>query len=79
MLPFREPQKTATESAKSPDVFEAQGAESVFSDKDHAIDYAQNRASFRSGEIRILDSTGDLRDHAAESTAAKVTSPRSPW
>jgi len=29
-------------------------------EKDQAIYYAQNRASFRSGEIRILDSTGNL-------------------
>jgi hypothetical protein len=41
-------------------VFEAPGLEPVFSDKDHAIDYAQNRASFRSGEIRVLDSSGNV-------------------
>jgi hypothetical protein len=40
--------------------FEAPGVEPVFPEKDQAINYAQNRASFRSGEIRILDSTGDL-------------------
>jgi hypothetical protein len=34
--------------------------EPVFPEKDQAINYAQNRASFRSGEIRILDSTGDF-------------------
>jgi hypothetical protein len=28
--------------------------------KDQAINYAQNRASFRTGEIRVLDSTGKL-------------------
>jgi len=38
--------------------FEAPGVEPVFPEKDQAIDYPQNRASFRSGEIRILDSTG---------------------
>jgi hypothetical protein len=38
--------------------FEAPGVEPVFPEKDHAIDYAQNRASFRSGEIRILNSNG---------------------
>ena len=27
---------------------------------DQAINYAQNRASFRSGEIRILDSSGKV-------------------
>jgi len=29
-------------------------------DKDQAINYAENRASFRSGEIRILDSSGNV-------------------
>jgi hypothetical protein len=32
----------------------------VFSKKDQAIDYAQNRVCFRSGEIHILDSTGNV-------------------
>jgi hypothetical protein len=41
-------------------VFEAPGVERVFAKKDQAIDYAQNRACFRSGEIHILDSTGKL-------------------
>ncbi len=41
-------------------VFEAPGVEPVFSEKNLAINYAQNRASFRSGEIRILDSTGNV-------------------
>ncbi len=41
-------------------VFEAPGVEPVFSEKDQAINYAQNRASFRSGEIRIFNSTGNL-------------------
>jgi len=35
--------------------FEAQGVEPVFPEKDQAIDYAQNRACFRSGEVRVLD------------------------
>ena len=39
-------------------VFEAPGVEPVFPEKDQAINYAQNRASFRSGEIRILESSG---------------------
>jgi hypothetical protein len=30
----------------------------VFPKKDQAIDYAPSRACFRSGEIRVLDSTG---------------------
>ena len=41
-------------------VFEAPGVEPVFPEKDQAIDYAQGRACFRSGEIRILDSTGNV-------------------
>jgi hypothetical protein len=41
-------------------VFEAPGVEPVFPEKGQAIDYAQERACFRSGEIRILDSTGNL-------------------
>jgi hypothetical protein len=32
----------------------------VFLQKDQAIDYAETRACFRSGEIRVLDSTGKL-------------------
>jgi hypothetical protein len=41
-------------------VFEAPGVEPVFREKNQAINYAENRASFRSGEIRILDSTGNV-------------------
>jgi hypothetical protein len=33
---------------------------SLFFLKNQAINYAHNRASFRSGEIRILDSRGNL-------------------
>ena len=39
-------------------VFEALGVEPVFLEKRLAIDYAETRACFRSGEIRILDSSG---------------------
>lgn len=38
--------------------FEAPGVEPVFPKKDQAIDYAQQRIRFRSGQIQILDSTG---------------------
>jgi hypothetical protein len=41
-------------------VFEAPGVEPIFPKKDQAINYAQNRASFRSGEIRILDPSGNV-------------------
>jgi hypothetical protein len=40
--------------------FETSGVEPVFPNKDQAIDYAQNRACFRSGEVRIFDSTGNV-------------------
>jgi hypothetical protein len=41
-------------------VFEPQGVEPVFPEKRQAIDYAETRACFRTGEIRVLDSTGKL-------------------
>ncbi|HEU5246588.1 MAG TPA: hypothetical protein VFU09_05815, partial [Candidatus Udaeobacter sp.] len=56
--------KATRESAKSPDEFEAPGVEPVFPEKDHAINYAQNRACFRFGEIRVLDSSGKLEQGA---------------
>lgn len=40
--------------------FETPGVEPVFPTKDDAIGYAQQRACFRSGEIHILDSTGNV-------------------
>jgi hypothetical protein len=40
--------------------FESPGVEPVFPKKDQAMDYAQNRACFRSGEVRIFDSTGNV-------------------
>ena len=41
-------------------VFEAPGVEPVFPQKRQAIDYAETRACFRIGEIRVLDATGKL-------------------
>jgi hypothetical protein len=41
-------------------VFEAPGVEPVFPEKDQAIGYAETRACFRKGEIRVLDSSGKL-------------------
>ena len=41
-------------------VFEAPGVEPVFLEKEDAIDYAKGRACFRSGEIRIVNSSGCL-------------------
>jgi hypothetical protein len=39
-------------------VYEAAGVQPVFLKQEQAIDYATRRACFRSGEIRILDSSG---------------------
>ena len=41
-------------------VFESPGVEPVFLEKRQAIDYAETRACFRSGEIRVLDASGKL-------------------
>jgi len=40
--------------------YEAPGVEPVFATKEGAIGYAQVRACFRSGEIRIVDSSGRI-------------------
>ena len=40
--------------------FESPSVESVFLKKDQAIDYAQQRAYFRLGGIRVLDSNGNV-------------------
>jgi hypothetical protein len=41
----------------------------VFPEKDQAVNYVQNRVSFCSGEICILDSSGDLERIIAFSEA----------
>jgi len=41
-------------------VYESPGVQPVFLNEGDAIDYAIVRASFRSGEIRILDSSGAI-------------------
>src|SRR6266849_2578283 len=43
-------------------VFECAGVEPVFLAKDQALSYAKGRASFRSGEIRVLDSAGKVEE-----------------
>jgi hypothetical protein len=53
-------------------VFEAPGVEPVFPEKPRAINYAQSRATFRSGEIRILDSTGKLERSIAFTEADRM-------
>ena len=52
--------------------FEAPGVEAVFPKKDQAVDYAHNRACFRSGEIGILDSTGKLERTIAFNEAPRM-------
>ena len=52
--------------------FEAPGVEPVFPEKDQAIDYAETRACFRLGEIRILDSGGNLERTIAFNEAART-------
>jgi hypothetical protein len=49
--------------------FESPGVEPVFRKKDQAIDYAESRACFRSGEICVLDLTGKLERTIAFSEA----------
>ena len=49
--------------------FESHGVELVFPKKDQAIDYAQNRACFRSDQIRVLDSKGNVERIIAFSEA----------
>jgi len=39
---------------------EARGVEPVFPEKPQVINYAENRAWFRSGEIQIFDSSGNV-------------------
>jgi hypothetical protein len=50
----RKAERTLLESLEAP------GVEPVFPEKDQAINYAENRTSFRSGEMRILDSAGNV-------------------
>jgi hypothetical protein len=52
--------------------FEAPGVEPVCPEKRQAIDYAKTRACFRTGEIRILDSTGKLEGPLAFSEADRM-------
>ena len=42
-------------------VFEAPGVEPVFLNQEDAISYAEGRACFRCGEIRIVDPSGAVK------------------
>ena len=53
-------------------VLEAPGVEPVFLEKRQAIDYAETRACFGSGEIRILDATGNIERTIAFSEADRM-------
>jgi hypothetical protein len=54
-------------------VFETPGVEPVFREKDQAIGYAETRACFRSGEIRVMDSSGKIeRTIAFNETSRKL-------
>ena len=53
--------KMARESAKSPDEFEGARRRACLFEARSGINYAQSRASFRCGEIRILDSSGEVK------------------
>jgi hypothetical protein len=54
-------------------VFESPGVEPVFMQKDQAIGYAETRACFRVGEIRILKPKGDVeRIHSVNETDRKL-------
>jgi hypothetical protein len=52
--------------------FESPGVEPVFPKKDQTIGYAETRACFRSGEIRILDSGGNVERTIAFNEAART-------
>jgi hypothetical protein len=43
-------------------VFECPGVEPMFPAKDDALSYARGRASFRSGEILVRNSAGDVEE-----------------
>ena len=50
------------------DAAEAPGVEPVFLDQERAISYAKGRACFRSGEIRVMDSTDNTTGRFIKST-----------
>ena len=46
-------------------VFEAQGIEPYFSEREQAIHYAEGRTALRRGEIRILTAHGEIEETIA--------------
>jgi hypothetical protein len=53
-------------------VFEAPGVEPVFLSQGQAIGYAETRVCYRSGEIRVLDSDGNVERMIAFNQAARM-------
>ena len=53
-------------------VFEAPGVEPVFLEKRRAIDYAETRACFRTGEMRVLDASGNIERTIAFNEAGRM-------
>ena len=43
-------------------VFEGNGIEPYFSEREQATHYAQSRAALRRGEIRILNASGEIEE-----------------
>jgi len=61
MITLREPSQTRIRPFRNGwQVYEAPGVQPVFLNQEQAIDYVVCRACFRSGEIRILDSSGKI-------------------
>jgi len=52
--------------------FEAPGVEPVFLSQEQAIGYAETRVCYRSGEIRVLDSDGNVERTIAFNQAARM-------
>lgn len=46
-------------------MFEAQGVEPYFSEREQAIHYAKGRTALRRGEIRILNAHGEIEETIA--------------
>jgi hypothetical protein len=53
-------------------VFEAPSVKPVFLEKRRAIDYAETRACFRTGEMRVLDASGNIERTIAFNEAGRM-------
>ena len=52
-------------------VFEAQGIEPYFSEREQAIHYAESRTALRRGEIRIVTAIGEIEETIAFDECSK--------